>query len=73
MVRFSKSAWILLGGVGTLWYANLVVLIVAYTDYPGSAALREYKLLIGLVFFVTTACFRQVYAMKKQDSVEDDD
>lgn len=73
MVRFSRSSWILLGGIGTVWYANLVILIVAYTDFPGSAALREYKMLIGLVFLVMTAAFRQVYSINKHESPKDDD
>jgi len=64
---------VLLGAIGTLWYANLVVLIVALTDYPGSKVLHPYAMPIGLVFFVLTACFRQVYSIKKQDSGEDDD
>lgn len=72
MVTFSKSSWVLLGGIGTIWYANLVLLIVANCDYPGSSALRPYKLLIGLTFLVVTGCFRQVYSMKKQDADPED-
>jgi hypothetical protein len=73
MVRFSKSSWVLLGGIGTLWYATLVMLIVAYNDYPGYMALRDYQTMIGMVFLVLTACLIQVYVLKKQDPDVDDD
>ncbi|MEO6520213.1 MAG: hypothetical protein ABIN91_00925 [Mucilaginibacter sp.] len=72
MVRFSKSSWVLLGGIGTLWYAVLVMLIVADNDYPGSAALRDYKSMIGMVFLVFTACLIQVYFLKRQKDEDDD-
>jgi uncharacterized membrane protein (DUF485 family) len=68
MVHFSKSAWILLAGVGLVWYINLILLIVSCCDYPGSDILRDYTMPIGLVFLVATACFRQTYTMKKREA-----
>ena len=73
MVRFSKSSWVLLGAIGTLWYATLVILIVSLTDFPGSALFRNYSMMIGVVFVLLTGCFRQTYVVKKREVLPDED
>jgi len=72
MVRFSKSSWILLGSIGTLWYITLVVLIVSCSEYPGSELLHDYSWPIFAIFLGLTACFRQAYVIKKRESKEVD-
>lgn len=49
-----------------LWYTNLVLLIISVTDFPGSRQLRDYDWLIGILFLVSSACFRQIYLLWKR-------